>query len=230
MKCNYLFLMCFLCSNAALAADGLGRLFLTPEQRAQLDVVREKRDRRLPVTTETEAAPVVTAPTPQGPDVVTYNGVVRRSDGKSTVWINGKPVNERDKGQTASDVTVLGVGRDGTVSVSVPHVGRRASLKVGQSLDVNAGTIGEPYTWPSTRQRAPENTPVGTAPTVPSAASTATGSTPAPPVPTAAVTSPASAPVTAPATPPSRPVRESDLKEADPDSGAAPAIPRAIKK
>ena len=51
---KYLFLLIFLSSPEVLAADSLGRLFLTPEQRTQLDTARAQRDRRLPVQ-ETEA-------------------------------------------------------------------------------------------------------------------------------------------------------------------------------
>ena len=61
MNRNYLFLLLFFYAGAVPAADGLGRLFLTPEQRAQLEIVRAQRDRRLPVSIETETA---TAPVP----------------------------------------------------------------------------------------------------------------------------------------------------------------------
>ena len=141
---KYLFLLIFLSSPEVLAADSLGRLFLTPEQRTQLDTARAQRDRRLPVQ-ETEAAPVTPVAPPQGPDVVTYSGVVRRSDGKSTVWINGKPVNERSRAQPDHEVSVTGLRNDGAVSVAIPQADRRASLKVGQSLSVTSGTIEESY-------------------------------------------------------------------------------------
>ena len=212
---NYLFLLIFFYASAAPAADGLGRLFLTPEQRAQLEIVRAQRDRRLPVMLDTEAAPAP-APVAQGPEVVTYNGVVRRSDGKSTVWINGKPVNERDRRNSDSEVSVLGVQRDGAVSVAIPQADRKASLKVGQSLEVTSGTIEESYARRATLVRTPVNTPTVTTP----AAATPTA------VATPAVTPAPVAPVTAASTakPEARPVRESDAKEADPESGAAPAV------
>jgi len=117
-------------------------LFFAPAQRAQLDAVRAQRDRRLPVTQATQGGDTTEQPGPQGPDVVTYNGMVRRSDGKSTVWINGKPINERSRD---SDVSVLGMRRDGAVSVAVPQAERSVSLRVGQSVDITSGTIEEPY-------------------------------------------------------------------------------------
>ena len=139
-KRNYLILFIFLIYDIAHSADGLGRLFLTPDQRSQLETVRAQRDRRLPATADTEAAPV--AATPRGPDVITYNGVVRRSDGTATVWINGKSVNERTRN---SKVSVLAVRRDGVASVAIPQAGRTGSIKVGQSMDVNSGRIEESY-------------------------------------------------------------------------------------
>lgn len=124
------------------ATDGLGRLFLTPEQRAQLDLVRVKRDQHQ--TTNSDASmPAMAAPA--GPGVVTYNGMVKRSDGKSTVWINGKPVNERDRTRKDAEVNVLGLRNDGAVSLAIPQANRIASLKVGQNLEVTSGRIDEAY-------------------------------------------------------------------------------------
>lgn len=196
---NYLFLLIYCCSIPALAADSLGRLFLTSDQRAQLEIARSQRDRRLPITV-TEGAPTAApAPAPQGPDVVTYSGVVRRSDGKSTVWLNGKAVNERNRSQPEHEVSVTGLQRDGAVSVAIPQADRRASLKVGQSLEVTSGAIEESYSRRATLPRP--------------AAITAATAPAAPPTAAAAATKPVG-----------RPVRPSDTKESDPESGAAPAV------
>jgi len=196
-------LLCVLAcvADVAVAAGGLGRLFFTPAQRAQLDTARAQRDRRGPVTSESEP---ITTP---GPDVVTYSGVVRRNDGKATVWINGKPMTERTRD---GDVNVTGVRRDGAVSVTVPQAGRTASLRVGQSMDVVSGTIEEPYARRATIPRAAVKP-------VPSGASAA---------------NPAAAPAAAaptPATAAQRAARR-DATESDPDSGSAPAVQRGTQK
>lgn len=68
---------------ACLAADGLGTLFHTPEERALLD----KQRRGEPV----EAV----AATPAPPRVREVTGFVKRSDGRNTVWIDGQPVPTR---------------------------------------------------------------------------------------------------------------------------------------
>ena len=64
-------------ATGAFAADDLGVLFSTPEERARLDKLRRGE------TTEAVAAVA-------GKPEVT--GYVRRSDGRNTVWINGIPV------------------------------------------------------------------------------------------------------------------------------------------
>jgi hypothetical protein len=200
MRIMLIGLACTACvANMAAAADGLGRLFFSPAQRAQLDATRAQRDRRAPVTADTEQA------VPQGPDVLTYSGLVRRSDGKSTVWINRKAFTERNP--DSSDISVLNVRRDGAVSVAVPQAERTASLKVGQSIEVTSGTIEESYARRVTIPKPPK---------------------PAPPGSTAAGTKPPAA-VAAPTAAAQRAARR-DTKASDPDSGAAPPVERGAEK
>lgn len=146
--------------HAAQPAE-MERLFFSPAQRAQLDIARAQRDRR-----GTQAADG-TPSGPQGPDVVTYDGVVRRTDGKSTVWLNGKPVNDRTSN---NDVNVVGVRGDGAVTIAVPQTDRAASLRVGQTLDINSGAIREPYARDATRYRPPEKAAAPASPDKPAAA------------------------------------------------------------
>ena len=72
-------LLAALCAHAH-AAD-IGTLFYTPEQRARMDRLR----RGEPVVDIAEAAGV-----PSRKPTVT--GYVQRSDGRNTVWIDGRPV------------------------------------------------------------------------------------------------------------------------------------------
>lgn len=119
----------------APAAEPLGRLFYTPAQRAQLDVARSQKS-RAPLESEKEDAM-------PAPDVVIYGGVVRRSDGKTTVWINNRAVND---GKAADRLPVASrVRPDGSINLQVPQTNRSVNLKVGQSVDIVSGTIGEPY-------------------------------------------------------------------------------------
>ena len=66
------------CAFDGLAAEELRTLFHSPGERQQLDRLRRGEP------AEEEAA------VKRAPQVV--NGIVKRSDGRQTVWINGQPV------------------------------------------------------------------------------------------------------------------------------------------
>ena len=124
-------------SVPAPAQERLGRLFFTPAQRASLDVARSQRARAALSTEkpEQEAAPV--------PQTITYSGVLRRSDGKTTVWINNQPVHDRE---SAGAAAIVGrVRPDGSVTLQVPQSGRSVSLKPGQSVELLSGAVEEGY-------------------------------------------------------------------------------------
>jgi hypothetical protein len=121
----------------AAAAEPVGRLFYTPAQRASLDIARTQRARNTLVGERTvdETTPVA--------QTVTYGGVVRRGDGKSTVWLNGRPVNDNDP---VGGVSLVGrVSPDGSVTLQVPQSGRSVNLKPGQSIELLSGTVEEGY-------------------------------------------------------------------------------------
>lgn len=124
----------------AVAAElSLGRLFFTPSQRASLDVARSQRTR---VTVATEATQVeIAQPVPQ---TITYGGMVRRSDGRTTVWLNDRAVDDRKA--AGGSTMIRQVRPDGAVTLEVPQSSRRVDLKVGQSVEVLSGSVGEAYT------------------------------------------------------------------------------------
>lgn len=124
-------------SVPASAQERLGRMFFTPAQRASLDVARSQRARAAVATekSEQEATPV--------PQTITYSGVLRRSDGKTTVWINNQPVHDRE---SAGAAAIVGrVRPDGSVTLQVPQSGRSVSLKPGQSVELLSGAVEEAY-------------------------------------------------------------------------------------
>lgn len=119
-----------LAAQCAQAADaGIGRIFYTPEQRVQLDSLRTQRI----VATQVREEPA--------PEVVTYQGIVRRSDGKATVWVNNAALSDAElrNGQSL----VGSIGRDGQVVLQTPQAAIR--LKVGQSAELLSGQVNEPY-------------------------------------------------------------------------------------
>ncbi len=129
-----------LAMSAAAADSSLGRLFFTPSQRALLDVARGQRTRVTVATEATETAVEVSEPAPQ---TITYGGMVRRSDGRTTVWLNDRPLDDPKK---ADGPTIIRQVRpDGAVTLEVPQSSRRVDLKVGQSVEVLSGSVAEGY-------------------------------------------------------------------------------------
>lgn len=124
MRAAALLALALAASLPARAAEPLGRLFFTPEQRAALDA---RRKARVP---DKPGAATLTSP------VTRVDGYVKRSHGPSTVWMNGESL-----GEGAADAPRIEPGRAGDVSVSVGENGRRVRLKPGESLDRGSGEV-----------------------------------------------------------------------------------------
>lgn len=79
--------LALLVSHAGIAAPTeVGRLFYTPTQRAQLDNARARNITQRALTTpQTRQSRAEPAPAP-----LRYDGIVIRSDGQSTRWVDGK--------------------------------------------------------------------------------------------------------------------------------------------
>ena len=120
------FLAAPLLAASAARAQELGRVFFTPEQRAELDA---RRKARVP---DKPNAPMVISPTTR------LDGYVQRSSGPSTIWINGESQLETSPGAPR-----IGVNRsdDGRVSVPVGEAGARVGLKPGETLDRGSGEV-----------------------------------------------------------------------------------------
>lgn len=111
----------------ARAADPLGRLFLTPEQREALDA---RRRARLP---DKPATPTAVAP------VSRVDGYVQRSAGRSTVWVNGQAISEN----TPEAPARVDRGARG-VTLRLGEDGRGVRTQVGQSVDSATGEVRDP--------------------------------------------------------------------------------------
>jgi hypothetical protein len=111
-----LMLLC-LAPPAAPAAEELGRLFLTPQQRQDLD-------RRRASNRAEEEAPQIK----EGP--LTLQGHIQRSSGKTTTWISGIPEYDTHASRDPARLTLVpGEGEPGV------------SLKIGQTFDRASGEI-----------------------------------------------------------------------------------------
>ena len=123
-----------LIAGVAGAAE-LGRMFFTPAQRDELDNAR-KQNNRAEIGTDNERPAAV--PVPQN---VSVNGVIRRSDGKSTIWLNNRVVS----GQQPGGISAAFGKNDNRVRLRVPESGRSVDVKVGQTVEIVSGTVEESY-------------------------------------------------------------------------------------
>jgi hypothetical protein len=158
MNPNLLLALCALAAAAipapasAAQQERLGRLFFTPAQRASLDIARNQRARTTVATESTEqeaAAPVA--------QTITYGGVVRRDDGRTTVWLNNQPV--RDTDPTGAGAIVSRVRPDGRITLQAPQSSRSVDLKPGQSVELLSGTIEEGYSRRALSEPEPKSKP-----------------------------------------------------------------------
>lgn len=123
-------------SQTLAAPLEIGRLFLSPQERATLDrggrLYRATRDTPLPA-----AASDANALAPVAPQNIQLDGYVVRP-GNDTVWLNGESIRA---GSTNSQ------GISPQTSQKLPHVpiklkdGRIVTLKVGEVFNPNTGTV-----------------------------------------------------------------------------------------
>jgi hypothetical protein len=106
----------------AAEPPALGRLFFTPERRLALERQRSHN--------------VHQAQALQG-TTMSLDGVVYRSSGKSTVWINQHPQNEADAARTGVAAT-LSLQNPGRAVIS-PGEDTPTQLKVGEALNRATG-------------------------------------------------------------------------------------------
>ncbi len=114
------------CANAT--EEPIGRLFYTPQQRAQMDILRLRNGGQLSAYEVSQR--------------ITVNGLVQRSSGKDTAWVN------RTARDAHNAITAGAIGNRGraapAVTIELPS-GKNVNLKAGQSYDLNSGRVSEPY-------------------------------------------------------------------------------------
>jgi hypothetical protein len=114
-----------LVAATAAQAEELGRLFFTPEQRSALDARRKARVPDRPAVTS------VVSPTTR------LDGYVKRSGGRSTVFVNGEALLEG----TADAPVVDPERRGGRVPVTGGDGRPRVELRPGEVLDRDTGQV-----------------------------------------------------------------------------------------
>jgi len=123
-------LLACLATPSAIAAEELGRLFLTPQQRQDLD-------RRRATNRAEEEAPQIR----EGP--LTVEGHLQRSSGKTTTWINGAPQYDGAAGRDPAQVTVVPNAGEPGVSLKVGQIYERTSGEIRGILNGGELTVGK---------------------------------------------------------------------------------------
>ncbi|OGQ98444.1 MAG: hypothetical protein A2505_06465 [Deltaproteobacteria bacterium RIFOXYD12_FULL_55_16] len=128
-------LMIVLLSGPAVSAEAepIGRLFFRAAERAQFDQLRNDN-----------ALENARAGRPAQTEKFSLNGLVRRSGGKTTAWVNQMPQRENEK----QEVTVLkSPARSPFIPLKLPS-GKQVRLKPGQTFDTLSGKVREGYETP----------------------------------------------------------------------------------
>lgn len=134
LRAASLLLLCAV-STGAFAADEVSierkRFFTTPDERAQMD--RARRDLgKQPVN-----SPVSVVIKNKTLPKVTVQGLVKRSSGEDTVWINGAGV---EIGKQKGDISVRSVRESGNARLLLSGE-KSVTLKPGQSFDPNTDRV-----------------------------------------------------------------------------------------
>lgn len=126
---------------ANVNAEPLGRLFSSPEQRDALNYMR-KAQKEL-IDEVPTSSPAILPKLPKSaikkqrkplPKSIAVQGFVKRSDGKSTIWVNGNAMQE---GDSRGGVAVGRLKPDDSVRVpiKIKANGQRLGLRVGQAYE-----------------------------------------------------------------------------------------------
>lgn len=123
--------------------DDFGRFFTTPKQRERLNELRNSSaDVVVNVNADELKINEDDKKVEQQHNEITLKGIVYRSDGKNTAWVNNSNSFE---GDVASDVT--GVDEHeispGGVEMELPGKKRKVRLKVGEAYDSTEGKTND---------------------------------------------------------------------------------------
>ncbi len=124
-----------------IAADQLGRLFTSSQDRARLNLIREEEivveeETEQPIEVEEFLEPEIEEQEEVVKDTITIKGLVQRSDGKNSAWINDSNTFEGDLETLYIDVKQEAINND-KVKVTMPDNATEIDLKVGQGYDPN---------------------------------------------------------------------------------------------
>lgn len=112
------------CAPASRADEALGRLFFSPERRKALDDLRQMKRLGNEASEESPA--------------ITVNGLLTRSNGRRTTWLNGVARNENER--SASIVVTPHKNDPGKVVLSGADL-PATNARVGETLHRDGGAV-----------------------------------------------------------------------------------------
>jgi hypothetical protein len=129
-------------TETTVAEPVFGRLYTTPKQREQLDELRNRAPQEAITIDIAESTDTVD---PTDSEVITsqsitLDGIVYRSDGKNTAWVNRSSTNEGNLETQFRKVDEKDV-RSNQVKITLPDNQTQVDLKVGQQYDVNSREV-----------------------------------------------------------------------------------------
>lgn len=126
-----------------------GRLFSKPNERSNLNILRQNQKLKPIGTPEVQPETPLTVEATIPTESITLQGYVKRSDGANTLWINKQAVQENS---TVDNVTIgrlnkRGVSKKGAstegVDVKIPANSQSIRLKAGQRYEPESNQIVE---------------------------------------------------------------------------------------
>lgn len=133
--------------STVMADDGVGRLFSTPADRAELDRLRSELE---PLKTSLEADVSDSLLLPSQP--LFLNGLIQRSDGRTTVWVNGERLDQQGG---VDELTLRSrADQNSRVKLRLHKEPRNIALKPGQAWDPVNQQVIERY---RVRKNMPQN-------------------------------------------------------------------------
>ena len=126
-----------------------GRLFSKPNERSNLNILRQNQKLKPIGTPEVQPEVELNAEPAAPTEPITLQGYVKRSDGTSTLWINNQAVQENS---TVDNVKIgrlnkRGFSKKGAstegVDVKIPASGKHIRLKAGQMYEPESNQIVE---------------------------------------------------------------------------------------
>lgn len=126
--------------GAPQAGDSLGRLFLTPEQRAALEELRYQKPVEIRIPEILAEEPV--QPESGTPEIgnIEVNGLVYRENGKSTAWINRVSSFEGDLANEYIQIDAGNIKPD-DVEIVIPANDSKVNLRAGESFNPENGEV-----------------------------------------------------------------------------------------